>query len=265
MRKPLLMTVVVMLCLSISSCSSFIPKAGMRFEEVNKMSINGFYGEMKHIRSEPPFEVYKTFESTYTDDAPPPVLKEYYFKNGVLVDDLYVNEQRKIFDEERREESAISEAKARADQERESIINAFLLRKEEECLSSSTVGLCLQRDTSRFIRRLIERDLSTYTLDDEWNRFFYQYNFLMTRLEVNRTTGLVVKMRNNNSYPIKDVVVSCRNIAESGTALYEHIETLYIVMAPHQIREEPIVVPDVKQQVRIECRVRSFEALSGVN
>ena len=69
----------------LHGCAQFKPIPGMTFDQMDHMSKGAVYGELVHIRSELPFEVYKTQRGTWSSSAPNEVLQEYYSRDNVLV------------------------------------------------------------------------------------------------------------------------------------------------------------------------------------
>jgi len=231
----------------------------MTFSEVSAMSQKSKSGELLNVGTDGPFDLYETakgkanfYESTAEQR------RTLFFRGGVLQsgEDIarYNTEQKE--NTEREEEKKRAQLEFEAKQEQQRIEN----EKLEKCLSNGFVGLCVFHDESRFFRRLIEKDISNFTLDSDLNRALGEINFMDTRREMNESTGFRLKLRNNMSSDVYDVEVTCFNLAESGTVLGRQSHTYYVRIPSMTIRDVDLVVGDVEQQRVVSCVISNYKS-----
>lgn len=246
---------VVLIC--AVSCATFSPRPGMTFSDVASMSKKAKSGELIHTGSEGPYETYVTSKGR-TDfyGATAEERKTLYFSKGTLRAEGEVIRYR----DEQREIARAEEDRKRVEEELKKKQEADRIEREllEKCLSNGPVGLCLFHDDSRFFRRLIEKSINDYTLDSDLNQVLGEINFMATRQEMNETTGLSLRLRNNEPYEVHDIELTCMNIAESGTVLGSYRRVYFISMQPGDVRNLDLVVPDREQQVKITCSVTKY-------
>ncbi len=67
-----------------------------------------------------------------------------------------------------------------------------------------------------------------------------------------------MSIRNNMTYPVKDIKVRCSQIAKSGTVLRNTLETVYDLWQAGEIREHNVKILKHEQSNNVSCQVISF-------
>lgn len=125
--------------------------------------------------------------------------------------------------------------------------NQRLLR--ESCLGSGPIGVCQKSKQNQSVYVCNPGLLYTdYSLA-------LQYCYTTDRYSITS----YLEVRNNLDRPVRDVVFTCHQVANSGTVLSSTSQTIYDIWQPNQVRNVSIKVEKHNQVNYMECKPTSWK------